>query len=104
MSWNGARKMPLCRWVMGSFSLSNIQPVGCRRRVTIRPAVAPAKWVPMTSTGVPARRWNILRRVSMPCSGSLSASVLHSGCAIWQGWCMKSPVISACSPRDWIIR
>ena len=48
----------------------------------IRPAVAPAKCVPITSTGVPASFSNISHRVRMPCAASLSAVVSHSGCAI----------------------
>jgi hypothetical protein len=49
---------------------------------TIRPAVAPAKCVPITSTGVPASVSNIRSRVRTPISGSESAVEAHSGCAI----------------------
>ena len=67
---------------------------------TTRPAVRPAKCVPMTSVGVPAKLVSIASRVRRAAAGSESAVEDHSGRAIWQGWCMKSPVISAVSPRE----
>ena len=51
----------------------------------MRPAVAPAKCVPMTSTGLPDNSSSIRSRVARAASGSLSAVEDQCGRAIWQG-------------------
>jgi alanine-glyoxylate transaminase/serine-glyoxylate transaminase/serine-pyruvate transaminase len=71
----------------GSVSRCQLNPAHTSSRYvppsrTRRPAVAPAKCVPITSTGVPASRSNIVSRVRCPCTGSESAVDAHSGCAI----------------------
>ena len=66
------------------------------------PAVAPAKCVPITRTGLSHNSPSMRSRVRRASSGSLSAADDQSGRAIWQGWCMKSPVISASSPFELI--
>ena len=64
------------------------------------PAVGPAKCVPITRMGVSASSANMRRRVASAAAGSKSALEHHSGWANWQGWCAKSPVIRASSPRE----
>jgi hypothetical protein len=57
----------------------------------------------MTRIGWSAHSANNFVRVVVAAWVSLSKLVAHSGCAIWQGWWVMSPVITAVCPSDSII-
>lgn len=66
----------------------------------IRPEHGPPKSVPMSSRSLSAWAPTNSRRVRSDCTWSVSNREHHSGVATCTGWCTKSPVIDANSPRD----
>src|SRR5271166_2209513 len=55
------------------------------------PAAGNAKCEPMINVSVPPNRSRSILRDAKACSGNES-KLIHSGCAIWQGWWKVSPV------------
>src|SRR5260370_31554625 len=67
---------------------------------TIRPALGSAKWLPMTSAPVLQKRCTKSQRVRAAWGLSMSKRASVAGTAIWIGLCIKSPVMTARSPRE----
>jgi hypothetical protein len=68
----------------------------------MRPATGSATCVPMISVSESANRSMRCALEARACLASKSDAP-QSGYAIWQGWCITSPAISADCPRDSII-
>ena len=68
----------------------------------MRPATGSVKCVPMISVSESANRSMRCALEARACLASKS-DAHQSGYAIWQGWCITSPAISADCPRDSII-
>ena len=69
---------------------------------TTQPPVGSGKCVPSTSTLRSACSARKRRRVRRAVGGSTSNRVARSGSQHCSGWCIKSPVITASCPCEWM--
>src|SRR6516164_3276629 len=67
------------------------------------PVVGCGKWIGKTYLPVPAISVRNFRRDRAACAGSQSKIVDQSGSRHCKVWCMRSPITTACCPRERIL-
>ena len=70
---------------------------------SMSPVVGCGKWIGKTYWPVPAISVRNLRRDRAACAGSQSKIVDQSGSRHCKAWCMRSPITTACCPRERIL-
>src|SRR5262249_13952138 len=70
---------------------------------SMSPVVGGGKWIGKTYLPVPAISVRNFRRDRAACAGSQSKIVDQSGSRHCKVWCMRSPITTACCPRERIL-
>src|SRR5262249_11080094 len=70
---------------------------------SMSPVVGCGKWIGKTYLPVPAISVRNFRRDRAACAGSQSKIVDQSGSRHCKVWCMRSPITTACCPRERIL-
>src|SRR5215472_2551676 len=70
---------------------------------SMSPVVGCGKWIGKTYFPVPAFSVRNFRRDRAACAGSQSKIVDQSGSRHCKAWCMRSPITTACCPRERIL-